>query len=125
FQLSAEPLPAIITISPQPLHTGHISPMLFGNFIELLDDLVPGLWAEMLNDRSFEGVTKLANWVYYDGAPDFCDREWDRDETWAYETQRPFNGARSAKLTPTPSRRASLTQPGLAVKKGATYSFSG
>src|SRR5437879_3906198 len=62
-QLSAQPLPAIIAISPQPLHAGRISPMLFGSFIELLDDLVPGLWSEMLNDRSFEGVTKLANWV--------------------------------------------------------------
>src|SRR6266446_2288728 len=63
---AGEPPPATITISPQPLHAGHINPMLFGNFIELLDDLVPGLWAEMLNDRSFEGVTRLSNWVYYD-----------------------------------------------------------
>src|SRR5438094_251907 len=98
-QLYAEPLPALITISPQPLHAGHISPMLFGNFIELLDDLVPGLWAEMLNDRSLEGVTKPANWVYYDGAPDFCDREWDQYESWSRETERPFNGLRIAKLT--------------------------
>ena len=99
--------------------------MLFGNFIELLDDLVPGLWAEMLNDRSFEGVTKPANWVYYDGAPDFCDREWDQYESWSRETEHPFNGLHTARLTATPRRPASLTQSGLALKKGARYDFSG
>jgi alpha-N-arabinofuranosidase len=116
---------ATLAISPQPLHPGHINPMLFGNFIELLDDLVPGMWAEMLNDRSFEGVTKLSNWVYYDGAPDFCDREWNRHETWAYDTQHPFNGSRSAKLSASRHHPASLSQNGLAVEKGMTYIFSG
>ena len=57
-------------ISSKPRHDGRIDPKLFGNFIELLDDLVPGMWAEMLNDRGFEGVTPAANWVYYDGSPD-------------------------------------------------------
>src|ERR1039457_423489 len=38
-------------IHAQPLHSGRISPMLFGNFVELLDDVVPSMWAEMLNDR--------------------------------------------------------------------------
>src|SRR5580700_2538667 len=61
-------------IEAQPLHAGRIDPMLFGNFIELLDDLAPGMWAEMLNDRSFEGVAPAADWSYFDGKPDFCDR---------------------------------------------------
>ena len=39
-------------IQPEPLHAGRIDPKLFGNFIELLDDVVPGMWADMLNDRS-------------------------------------------------------------------------
>ena len=55
---------AKVTVSSQPLYAGRIDPKLFGNFMELLDDLVPGMWAEMLNDRSFEGVTRPANWVY-------------------------------------------------------------
>src|ERR1043166_2779722 len=33
---------ATLAISPQPLHPGHINPMLFGNFIELLDIGVVG-----------------------------------------------------------------------------------
>jgi alpha-L-arabinofuranosidase len=99
--------------------------MLFGNFVELLDDLVPGMWAEMLNDRSFAGVTRAANWSYYDGKPDVCDRQWDRNLTWRYDTEDAFNGARSARLTAARHRPASLTQSGLAAKRGMTYAFSG
>lgn len=99
--------------------------MLFGNFIELLDDVVPGMWAEMLNDRSFEGIAKLSGWCYYDGAPDCCDRPWDTNASWRYDTTDPFNGARSARITAASRKPGSLTQSGLAVKKGMTYSFSG
>jgi alpha-N-arabinofuranosidase len=99
--------------------------MLFGNFIELLDDLVPGMWAEMLNDRSFEGVTLAARWSYYDGKPDFCDRVWETNETWKIETNQSFNGAKCAQLSALPSRSALLTQSGLAVKNGLDYECSG
>ncbi len=122
---SAEALEATVTVSARPLHTGRVSPMLFGNFMELLDDLVPSMWAEMLNDRSFEGVTPRANWAYGDGAPNMCDREWDKDDTWSYDTTLPFNGARSVRLNSTRHRPASLTQSGLAVKTGAAYTFAG
>ena len=37
-----------LKVYSSPLHQGRISPMLCGNFMELLDDLVPGMWAEML-----------------------------------------------------------------------------
>ena len=79
---SAETLKATLAVSSRPLQAGRVNPMLFGNFMELLDDLVPSMWAEMLNDRSFEGVTPRANWAYGDGAPNLCDREWDKNETW-------------------------------------------
>src|ERR1039457_6947113 len=114
-----------VVIHAQPLHAGRISPMLFGNFVELLDDVVPSMWAEMLNDRSFEGVTRAANWSYHDGKPDFCDREWDQHPTWSRDTDNPFNGARSVRLTATRHHPASLTQNGLAVKRGMAYEFSG
>lgn len=114
-----------VKVSARPMHSGRISPMLFGGFIELLDDLVPGMWAEMLNDRSFEGVTPRASWCFYDGAPNICDREWDAGDSWSYDTNAPFNGARCVKLTPAQGRDASLTQSGLAVAKGMTYLFSG
>src|SRR5256885_963053 len=90
-----------ITVHSEPLHSGRISPKLFGNFVELLDDVVPGLWAEMLNDRAFAGVTPCLNPFYYDGVPNFCDREWDANSTWNYDTQSSFHGCRSAKLAAT------------------------
>jgi len=123
--LFAEPPGTNIVIRSQPLHAGRVNPRLFGNFIELLDDVAPGLWAEMLNDRSFEGVVPCLNPFYYDGTPNFCDREWDRDPTWTYDAQNPFNGARCAKLAPAKRQPASLTQSALAVKKGMKYLCSG
>jgi alpha-L-arabinofuranosidase len=120
----AEPPNVRVTVSSEPLHAGRIDPKLFGNFIELLDDVVPGMWSELLNDRSFEGVIPAANWCYYDGSTDICDRQWDTNATWACVSENPFNGARCAKLA-AGSEPASLTQSGLGVARGMTYAFSG
>jgi len=122
---SAEPAKTTIRVNAEPLHPGRINPMLCGNFIELLDDLVPGMWAEMLNDRSFEGITRPANCVYYDGKPDFCDRPWKTNATWVIEREAPFNGARCAKLTADYDRGAVLSQGGLAIKDKQRFRFSG
>ena len=122
---SAQPAKATTVIHGEALEGARIDPKLFGNFIELLDDVAPGMWAEMLNDRSFEGVAKLAPWCYYDGSPDICYREWDSNATWIYDTENPFNAKRSARLTATRKQPASLTQSGLAVKKGMEYTFTG
>src|SRR5277367_2893095 len=125
LSLRARPVsPAEVVIHAQPLHSGQVQPTLFGNFIELLDDVVPGMWAEMLNDRSFEGVTRLSNWCYYDGSPDFCDRPWDTNGTWRLDTNNAFNGVRFARLEAARNRPASLSQSGLAVKKGGDYLFT-
>jgi alpha-L-arabinofuranosidase len=113
-----------VKIFARPLHAGQISPMLFGNFIELLDDLVPGMWGEMLNDRGFEGVTPAAKWVYYDGSPTFCDRKWDESDDWTLENTDAFNGPRCARITATREHVARLTQSRLAVRDGAAYRFS-
>jgi alpha-L-arabinofuranosidase len=123
--LRAESSPITAVIRAETLHAGRIDPMLFGNFIELLDDLVPGMWAEMLNDRSFEGVVPPSQWVYFDGKPDFCDRTWDTNETWSIDTNHPFNGACCAKLSASAHQPATLAQSGLAVKNGMDYECSG
>jgi alpha-N-arabinofuranosidase len=112
--------PVVIKIPDQPLHDGRIRPTLFGNFIELLDDLVPGMRAEMLNDRGFEGIVPAANWVYYDGSPTLCDRTWDRSDAWFIERNGAFNGSRCARL----DVPAELSQSGLAIKAGETYRLS-
>src|SRR5580658_8283485 len=81
-------------IRADPLPGGRLEPTLFGNFMELLDDVVPGSRAELLNDRSFAGVLPAADWVYYDGSLGICDRAWDTNASWSYHTANPFNGKR-------------------------------
>lgn len=98
--------------------------MFYGGFIELLDDLVPGMWSEMLNDRGFEGV-KPMNWSYYTGEPNTCDREWQKSDSWSYDTSQPFNGKQSIKITSTRSKHGNLLQQDIYVQKGAEYIFSG
>ena len=112
-------------INAEPLNQGKLNPKLFGNFVELLNDVAPGMWAEMLNDRSFEGVVPARDGIYFDGSPDICDREWDRNDTWALDADHPFRGLRSARLTSSSESSASLTQSGLTAKSGMRYGFSG
>ena len=107
------------------MNSGTISPMLFGNFIELLDDVVPGMWAEMLNDRCFEGIAPMHNGLYYDGAQDICDRDWDTNATWSFDTAEVFSSTRSGKLASTGTNMACITQSGLSVQQGMQYNFSG
>lgn len=114
-----------IKISPEPLHEGRISPMLYGGFVELLDDVVPGMWAEMLGDRGFEGILPTAKWCYFRGEPNLADRNWDASESWGYDRLNPFNGEQSARLTFSKARPARLEQGRLAVRKGLGYRISG
>jgi alpha-N-arabinofuranosidase len=116
--------PVKLKVPDKPLHDGRIRPTLFGNFIELLDDLVPGMRAEMLNDRGFEGVVPAANWVYFDGSPTLCDRPWDKSDDWATDTAGAFNGSRCARLTVPAGRAVELSQSELAVRAGETYRCS-
>ncbi len=116
--------PATIHIPAQPPHDGRIRPTLFGNFIELLDDLVPGMRAEMLMDRGFEGQTPNANWVHAVGEPSLVDRTWDANPSWSIDEKAPLNGKRCVRLDAS-GGSALLTQSGLFVAKGMTYRFSG
>lgn len=117
--------PLNIRISATPMHSGQINPMLYGGFIELLDDLVPGMWAEMLNDRDFEGVGVPSPWCYYTGQPGFCDNQWIANSTWSLDKTEPFNGAVSVKLTSASGKPASLAMEKIGVRKGMTCNFSG
>ncbi|MGZ4987526.1 MAG: alpha-L-arabinofuranosidase C-terminal domain-containing protein [Limisphaerales bacterium] len=125
FEIYASTNAAVITVSGQPLSNGRIDPKLFGNFVELLEDVVPGMWAEMLIGRSFEGITPAADWCYYDGRPTICDRGWDTNAMWCYDITNAFNGDRCAELLPQRSRVATLRQSCLTVKRGMSYDFSG
>jgi alpha-L-arabinofuranosidase len=114
-----------LRVLASPLHQGRISPMLYGGFVELLDDHVPGMWAEMLGDRGFEGVLPTSNWDYFRGEPNLCDRDWDRSPDWSYDTEQIFNDKQSCRLDASKGRPARLTQSHIAVRKGMAYLFSG
>ncbi|MCX6561197.1 MAG: hypothetical protein NTZ26_11885 [Candidatus Aminicenantes bacterium] len=114
-----------VKVYADPLHGGRISPMLYGGFVELLDDLVPGMWAEMLGDRGFEGLLPTSNWDYFRGEPNLCDRDWDKSPDWTFDADRPFNDKQSCRLTVPPSRAALLSQGQMAVRKGRAYLFAG
>ena len=114
-----------IKIFSDPLHQGRISPMLYGGFVELLDDVVPGMWAEMLGDRGFEGILPTAKWCYFRGEPNLADRDWDAGQSWEYDRRNPFNGEQCARLTSLRGRPARLGQSRLAVRKGISYRLSG
>ncbi len=115
---------SVVKVSSEPIHSGRITNMVYGGFIELLDDLVPGMWAEMLNDRGFEGV-KPTNWFYYTGEPNTCDREWEMSDCCSYDTAEPFNGKQSVRITLNKPTSDILCQQGLFVKSGCEYQFSG
>lgn len=115
----------MIRIETSALHQGRITPLLYGSFIELLDDHVPGMWAEMLNDRGFEGVTPRAWWCYHLGEPNICDREWVLGPGASIESTGAWNGQRCARLAPTASAVSTIAQHDLSVRKGMRYDFSG
>jgi alpha-N-arabinofuranosidase len=124
---SADETPTV-KISAQALHDPQstINPRLFGNFVELLDDLVPSMRAQMINDRGFEGIIPPANWVYFDGSPTWCDREWDKNQDWSVSRDdAPLTGRKCAKIVAARERAARLPQAGMAVKEGVTYQASG
>ncbi|HVP90649.1 MAG TPA: alpha-L-arabinofuranosidase C-terminal domain-containing protein [Terriglobales bacterium] len=120
-----DPAAVNLTVHAAPLHGGRVSPMLYGGFVELLDDVVPGMWAEMLGDRGFEGVLPASTWDYFRGEPNLCDRDWDKGSDWSYDTTAPFNDRRSARVDARAAGPARLTQGGLAVRKGMGYRVSG
>ncbi len=114
-----------LRVDSAPLHGGRIEPTLYGGFVELLNDHVPGMWAEMLGDRGFEGLLPTSTWDYFRGEPDLCDRDWDKGPDWSYDPERPFNDRQSCRLNVSGSRPARVTQGALAVRKGAGYEFTG
>jgi alpha-L-arabinofuranosidase len=114
-----------LKVLAEPLHGGRISPMLYGGFVELLDDVVPGMWAEMLGDRGFEGVLPTSTWDYFRGEPNLCDRDWDKGPDWSYDADRPFNDRQSCRLEARKDAPARLTQSALAVRQGMAYLFTG
>ncbi len=108
---------------------GTISPMQYGQFIEYLCDLVPGMWAEKLHDGGFEGLSPYR--VVYLKETDFREKPWyrcgatnraelllDRDNAVSGQTAQRIAVKDGAPCT------VGIAQDGIAVQKGTACDFS-
>src|SRR5256885_10087464 len=68
----SDPSTAPLQVTRDFLRPGSISPLQYGQFIEYLCDLIPGMWAEKLYDGSFEGLTSYK--VDYLAQTDFREK---------------------------------------------------
>jgi alpha-L-arabinofuranosidase len=136
-------MPPRITVTPTPLYDAPISPLIYGDFIEFINDLIPGMWAEKVQDRSFEGVLQ-PNEVWPPGESWTAPR-WKpfvaglpRGDQWPdtaaaleapgavaaleMDPERPFVGRHSARVRVTGSDDrpfvAGIAQEGIAVREG-------
>jgi alpha-N-arabinofuranosidase len=95
-------MPTRITVSSAPLYDASISPLIYGDFIEFLNDLIPGMWAEKVQDRSFEGVLQ----------PRYT---WPPEQCWEYPRWQPFLAGLPCPSA-WPGRAEDLEAPGAAVR---------
>jgi alpha-L-arabinofuranosidase len=141
-------MPIHITLTPEPLFKEPISLLIYGDFIEFVNDLIPAMRAEKIRDRSFEGVLQPEqtyppgeNWVYPRWQPFVTG--WPTPDLWPglskdleapsatvqleLDTCQPFVGRQSARVQVTASNRkpciAGIAQDGIAVKAGQKLHF--
>lgn len=136
-----------IKILPEKLFEDTISPMIYGDFIELLNDLIPGMRAEKIQDRCFEGILQPnqvyppgANWVYprwkafVSSQPRFNQWPASHEDTemvnananFELDSDNPFVGSHSAKVTVQGRGKpyvAGIAQDRIAVKQGQGLNF--
>ena len=128
---------AEIAVSANRLQQEPISPMLYGNFVELLSDLVPSMWAEKLDATSFEYLgtpeeRRLRESRFtFDPKLDPQDRLWrpigaQARAQWALDAERPFNGLVSQRIGLAPGgSEAGIAQERIFVEQGQSYRFVG
>jgi len=123
--LAAEP----IRVTREKL-PGTISPLQYGQFIEYLCDLVPGMWAEKLYDGSFEGLTPYK--MAFIRETDFKEKPWlpvdpDKRGEVVRDRQHVVSGDFSQRIRVPegkPGAAVGIFQEGLAVDDRVACRFS-
>lgn len=91
-------MPIRIAISAEPLFEEPISPLIYGDFIEFVNDLIPAMRAEKIQDRSFEGILQPEQ-VYPPG------------EDWVYPRWQPFVTGTSEGAPETQNLKSKIQNP--------------
>ena len=112
-----------VRITREPLCAGTISPFQYGQFVEYLCDLVPGMWAEKLCDGSFEGLSPYK--FVFIKETDFKEKPWypsgevNRAEV-ALDTATKVSGAASKRITIEAGAPATagISQDGIFLERG-------
>src|SRR6202044_2491000 len=120
---------APVVVTRKFLTPEKINPYQYGQFIEYLCNLVPGMWAEKLYDGSFEGLSPYK--VAYLKETDFRERPWypsGATNRASFERDRSskVSGEQSYKIAAgreTPST-VSISQDGIAVQSGVACDFA-
>jgi len=118
-----------ITISDRKRFEEELSPFIYGDFVEFLDDLIPGMWAEKIRDRSFEGIKPLAENIHYRKELEEKKEAWKAfsyraESSFSLDEDRPFSGTRSARIGLKKIKEAGcagILQEGISVERGRTY----
>ncbi|HEV3261669.1 MAG TPA: carbohydrate binding domain-containing protein, partial [Gemmataceae bacterium] len=124
-----DPAKATVRVTRQFLCPGEISPLQYGQFIEYLCNLVPGMWAEKLYDGSFEGLSpykfvflketdfREKPW-YPSGAVNRADYSLDRNDPVSGDVAQKVDVAGGAPCT------VGISQDGVAVERGKACVFT-
>jgi alpha-N-arabinofuranosidase len=123
-----DPRKATLKVTRDLLRPDPINPMQYGQFIEYLCDLVPGMWAEKLYDGSFEGLTPYK--FAYLRQTDFREKPWypsgatNRAEYTA-DRNDPVSGTVCQKIAVTGAAPCTvgISQDGIAVERDRPCTF--
>jgi alpha-N-arabinofuranosidase len=118
-----------IRISRELLGPGEISPFQYGQFVEYLCNLVPGMWAEKLYDGSFEGLSPYR--VAFLRETDFREKPWypsgsTNRADFSLDPDKPVSGSVSRKIEvrDTVPCTVGISQDGIAVERGKACTFT-
>jgi alpha-N-arabinofuranosidase len=120
---------APLKVTRETVCAGEISPFQYGQFIEYLCNLVPGMWAEKLYDGSFEGLSPYA--FEHIKETDFKEKPWypsgatNRAE-FTRDSATKVSGETSQKIAAEEGAPCTIgvSQDGIAVERSKPLDFS-
>jgi alpha-N-arabinofuranosidase len=125
---TVDPSKTPLKVTRDFLRPGSISSLQYGQFIEYLCDLVPGMWAEKLHDGSFEGLSRYK--FAYLAQTDFREHPWypsgaTNRAKFTLDAYQPVSGEVCQKIAVSDGAPCTvgISQNGLAVERGKPCTF--